>query len=94
MLVATTLSVGRGLCPAADAHRLEALLRRFDLLPRFLPSPELLETYIVRDKKVRNGVIQFVLTPGIGGVTLQPVSDLEEVRAALTELGARLQDPE
>ncbi len=91
MLVAATLSVARGLCPAADAHRLEALVRRLDLLPRVVPSRELLETYIVRDKKVRNGVIQFVLTPGIGGVTLQPVSDLEEVRAALAELRARLQ---
>ena len=83
MLVATSLSVRRGLCPAADAKRLEALLRRFELLPTASPEPELLETYIIRDKKVRDGVLQFVLTLGIGSVTLAAISDRKVLREAL-----------
>jgi 3-dehydroquinate synthase len=92
MLVAAALSVRRGLCPPDDALRLEALLRRYDLLPALPPQPELLENYIVRDKKMRDGVLQFVLTPGVGGVTLAPVSDLTEVRAALEAMEARLRN--
>src|SRR5512137_578604 len=83
MLVAAGLSVRRGLCPAADAKRLETLLRRFGLVPEVRPKPELLERYIIRDKKVRDGVLQFVLTLGIGSVTLAPVSDREDLREAL-----------
>lgn len=92
MRVAAALSVRRGLCPAQDARRLEGLLDRLGLLPERQASPELLENYIVRDKKMRDGVLQMVLTPGVGGVTLAPVSGLEEVRAALGDSGARLQD--
>jgi 3-dehydroquinate synthase len=83
MLVATALSVRRGLCPRQDAARLGSLLRRFALIPASPPSPEVLETYMVRDKKTRDGVLQFVLTPGVGGVTLAPVSDRNELREAL-----------
>ena len=83
MLVATALSVRRGLCPRQDAARLGSLLRRFSLIPASPPSPELRETYMVRDKKTRDGVLQFVLTPGVGGVTLAPVSDRNELREAL-----------
>jgi len=83
MLVAAHLSVQRGLCPREDAARLEKLLRRFELIPGTRPSPERLETYIVRDKKRRDGVLQFVLTPGVGSVTLAPVSSGNELRDAL-----------
>lgn len=83
MLVAATLSVRRGLCAPADASRLEALLRRFDLVPTVRPSPELLETYIVRDKKMRDGVLQFVLTAGVGSATFAPISDRKDLREAL-----------
>jgi 3-dehydroquinate synthetase len=38
---------------------------------------------MVRDKKTRDGVLQFVLTPGVGGVTVAPVSDWNELREAL-----------
>jgi 3-dehydroquinate synthase len=83
MLVAAELSVRRGLCPPEDAERLRTLLRRLDLIPNNRPSPELLETYIVRDKKMRDGVLQFVLTLGVGSVTLAPVSNRDELRDAL-----------
>jgi 3-dehydroquinate synthase len=86
MLVATNVSVRRGLCPPKDAERLETLLRRFALVPSNLPSLELLETYILRDKKMRDGVLQFVLTPGVGSVTLAPVSDRNDLREVLQNL--------
>jgi 3-dehydroquinate synthase len=88
MLVAASLSVRRGVCPPRDAARLEALLRRFGLVPGSVPSPELLEKYLVRDKKVRDGVVQFVLTPGVGNVTLAPISDWKDLRNALHDMQA------
>jgi 3-dehydroquinate synthase len=88
MLVATDLSVRRGLCPPADASRLERLLRRFALVPTVPVSLELIEKYILRDKKVRDGVVQFVLTHGVGGVTLAPLSDWQELRQALQAIRA------
>lgn len=79
MRVAAELSIRRGLCPPEDGERLRALLQRLGLLGASLPSPEVLETYIVSDKKARDGVLQFVLTRGVGSVTLAPVYDLAEV---------------
>lgn len=83
MLVAVALSVRRGLCPEADAVRLRDLLTRFGLPGVALPSPESLETYMVSDKKARDGVLQFVLTRGVGSVTFAPVFDRDELRLAL-----------
>jgi 3-dehydroquinate synthase len=88
MLAAAALSVRRGLCAGADAQRLEALLRRFDLIPATRLSPKLLETYILRDKKMRDGVLQFVLTLGVGSVTLAPISDRTDLWEALHGLQA------
>ncbi len=87
MVVAATLSVRRGLCPEGDAARLGRLLTRFGLLRSPLPSPEALETYMVSDKKARDGVLQFVLTRGVGSVTFAPLLDRDELRLGL--LGAR-----
>jgi 3-dehydroquinate synthase len=86
MLVAARLSVRRDLCPPEDAARLEALLRRFGLVPGSLPTPKAIEQYLVRDKKVRDGVVQFVLTPGVGSVTLAPLYDWKDLREALHDL--------
>lgn len=83
MLAAAMLSVRRGLCPERDASRLRELLARFELVGAPLPSPESLETYVVRDKKGRAGVLQFVLTRGVGSVTLAPVFDRDELLMAL-----------
>ncbi len=86
MMVATALSVRRGLCPEKDARRLRDLLGRFGLLGRPLPPPESLEKYMVSDKKRRDGVLQFVLTRGVGSVTFAPISDQDELRRALREV--------
>ncbi|MFI5342557.1 MAG: 3-dehydroquinate synthase [Candidatus Methylomirabilales bacterium] len=83
MLVAASLSVGRGICPPEDAQRLRSLLTRFGLLGVSLPSPESLETYMLSDKKTRDGVLQFVLTLGIGSANLAPIFDRDELRVGL-----------
>jgi 3-dehydroquinate synthase len=83
MLVAASLSVRRGLCPEGDEARLRALLSQFGLLGSLLPSLESLETYMFSDKKARDGVLQFVLTPGIGSATLAPIFDRNELRMSL-----------
>ncbi|MFI5338563.1 MAG: 3-dehydroquinate synthase [Candidatus Methylomirabilales bacterium] len=88
MLVAAALSVRRGLCPEKDARRLRELLGRFGLLGTPPPSPESLEKYMVSDKKARDGVLQFVLTRGVGSVTFAPVLDREELRRGLREVRA------
>ena len=86
MLVAAALSVRRGLCPEADALRLRHLLERFQLVGTSVPTPETLETYMLSDKKMRDGVLQFVLTRGVGSVSFAPISDRSELRAALQSL--------
>jgi len=86
MVVAARLSVRRGLCPPKDARRLQELLGRFGLLSQPLPPPESLEKYMVSDKKARDGVLQFVLTRGVGSVTFAPVLDPEELRSAFLEV--------
>jgi 3-dehydroquinate synthase len=83
MLVASEVSVRRGLCPRPDADRLGALLARLGLLAAALPPFATLHPYIVTDKKRRDGAIQFVLTRGVGSATLAPLSDLDELQAAL-----------
>jgi 3-dehydroquinate synthase len=83
MVVATELSVRRGLCPRQDADRLVALLQRFGLLTTAVPAFEALEKYILSDKKRRAGVLQFVLTRGVGSASLAPLSGLDELQAAL-----------
>jgi len=88
MVIATALSVRRGLCPERDARRLHDLLDRFGLLGSVLPPPESLEKYMVSDKKARDGVLQFVLTRGVGSVTFAPVFDREELRRALRSVRA------
>jgi len=83
MVMAAALSVRRGLCPKEDALRLQRLLDRFGLLNEPVPSPESLETRMVGDKKTRDGVLQFVLTRGVGSVTFAPILDRQELRACL-----------
>jgi 3-dehydroquinate synthase len=86
MVVAAALSVRRGLCAPADAARLATLLRRFGLLAAPPPPLEALKHYLLRDKKRRDETLQFVLTPGIGSVTLAPLSSLDELQAALRDV--------
>lgn len=83
MVAATMLSVNRGLCEREDLDRLRTLLARIGLPTRAsVNTKELLHT-ISYDKKVRNQMIYFVLTKGIGHVTLAVISDPSELKAAI-----------
>lgn len=83
MVVATKLSVDRGLCEQRDLDRLRALLTRIGLPIETPFDMKGLMRTIGYDKKVRNRMIYVVLTKGIGHVTLAEISDLGELKAAI-----------
>jgi 3-dehydroquinate synthase len=87
MVVATTLSVMRGLCEEQDLHRLRSLLVRIGLPTTSSVNLTSLLKAINYDKKVKNQVIHFVLTKGIGHVTLATISGPEELRPVLAAAG-------
>jgi 3-dehydroquinate synthetase len=57
-------------------------------LPTISPIelPTILKS-IVYDKKIKNNMIYFVLTKGVGHVTVAPISDRRELRRALVFAG-------
>jgi len=87
MVVATKLSVMRGLCGEEDLQRVRSLLARIGLpTSTKLSSTRIIKT-IGYDKKIKNNVIHFVLTKGLGHVTVAAISDLRQLRTALAEAG-------
>jgi 3-dehydroquinate synthase len=86
IVVAMTLSVMRGLCGEADLRRVRSLLRRIGLPVSSSVDAKKIMNAIGYDKKVRNNIIHFVLTEGIGHATVAPLPDAEELRAALTAI--------
>lgn len=85
MVVATMLSVNRGLCEREDLDRLRTLLMRIGLPTSGSVDTKSLVQTMRCDKKVRNQMIYFVLTKGIGHVVLAAISDLSELKSALRE---------
>jgi len=84
MVVATTLSVQRGMCPGEDLGRLKALLQAFGL-PITLPTdPAEITRFVRYDKKIQSGQIRFVLLRGIGDATVASLETLGELETALT----------
>lgn len=83
MVAAARLSVARGLCARQDLDRLAALLRALGLPTEADLDVGAVLRHVQVDKKVRDGVARFVLTTGIGSVTVAPVSDLSEIADAL-----------
>jgi 3-dehydroquinate synthase len=83
MVVATTMSVQRGMCPGEDLGRLKALLQAFGL-PIKLPTDAAEITRFVRyDKKIQGGQIRFVLLRGIGDAVVASLKTLGELETAL-----------
>jgi len=89
MVVATTLSVNRGLCEEDALRRLRSLLARIGLPTTASVNVASLLKTINYDKKVKDQVIHFVLTKGIGHVTLVTISDPGELTAALAAAGCQ-----
>lgn len=94
MVMAFDLSVQMGLCPAADAARVRAHLGTCGLpvdltavganaRPGAGWDSAKLVSHMMRDKKVSEGRITFVLARGIGGAFLERNVELDRVEALL-----------
>jgi len=90
LVLAYRFSAELGLCPLADAERVEAHLASVGLPTRLSHVPggcgtvdELLDA-MAQDKKVKAGSLTFILTRGIGQSFVAPGIEAEKVRAFLT----------
>ena len=87
MRQAFTFSAEQGLCPRADAERVErhldavGLPSRIAQIPGEKPTPERLLQLMAQDKKVKGGKLALVLTHGIGQAFLQRDVPMDRLRA-------------
>ncbi len=89
MAAAFRFSVSLGLCPPADAERVEAHLRAVGLPARIadiggfrVGADDIVEA-MHQDKKVERGALTFILARGIGDCFVAKSIDAEEARAFL-----------
>ncbi|HEX2509899.1 MAG TPA: 3-dehydroquinate synthase, partial [Microvirga sp.] len=89
--LAFRFSAHLGLCPAADAARVEAHLRAVGLPTRLSEIPggagtadELLDA-MGQDKKVKGGALTFILARGIGQSFIAPGIAASDVKSFLTD---------
>ena len=92
MALAFEFSAGRqGLLPMADATRAIRHLAAVGLptrvkdIPGPLPSVDQLMDLIAQDKKVKRGMLTFILVRGIGAAFIEAGVDAREVRVFLSE---------
>jgi 3-dehydroquinate synthase len=91
MALAFDFSARRGLLPAADAERVKrhlaaaGLPTRFSDIPAPLPSVDRTMELIAQDKKVKRGMLTFILVRAIGSAFVESGVAEREVRAFLTE---------
>ncbi len=90
LALAFRFSASLGLCPPADAERVEAHLKATGLPTRLSQVPggcgtidELLDA-MAQDKKVKGGALTFILARGIGQSFIAPGIEADKVRAFLT----------
>jgi 3-dehydroquinate synthase len=84
MVIASALSVKKGLLSTEEDHRLRLALKNLKLPIRLATqSPKILDA-IAKDKKRAGDRIHFVLLNGIGNARVEQLS-LEELRGALNE---------
>ncbi len=91
MALALAFSARRGLMPAAEAERAIRHLAEVGLptrprdIPGGLPSVDRLMELMAQDKKVKRGVLTFILVRGIGAAFVEGGVDEREVYAFLSE---------
>ena len=91
MVLAFAFSAQRGLLPAAEAARATRHLAEVGLptrvndIPGPLPSLDQLMDLIAQDKKVKRGMLTFILVKGIGSAFVEGGVDAGAVRAFLGE---------
>jgi 3-dehydroquinate synthase len=74
MVVASALSVKRGLLPAEDAERIEKLLRKLKLPTKIQTDRERMLDALRKDKKREGDSIYFVLLHNIGKAVVDEIS--------------------
>ncbi len=70
MLAAIRIAAARGLISAADADRVQSLIRAYGPMKLFRARAEDLVALTAKDKKNRSGARSFVLPTGIGSATI------------------------
>jgi len=91
MALAFELSARRGLLPASEAERAVRHLAEVGLPTRpkdiagSLPDADALMTLMAQDKKVKRGMLTFILVRGIGAAFVEQGVDAAQVRAFLSE---------
>ena len=90
MLIASDISVARGVMPAADREALGRTIMKLGPLPPVgdLSTKEVLEA-MRHDKKVVYGTLHFVLCTGIGSWTTATDVTEEELAKALKKIGLK-----
>jgi 3-dehydroquinate synthase len=82
MVIASALSVKRGLLSAEDDQRLRVVLKNLKLPTRLETRPQKIFDAIAKDKKRTGSRIHFVLLNGIGNARMDQLT-LEELKDAL-----------
>jgi 3-dehydroquinate synthase len=91
MALAFAFSARRGLLPRAEAERVTRHLAEVGLptrmadIPGPLPSVDQLMELIAQDKKVKRGMLTFILVRGIGAAFIEAGVDQRDVRDFLSE---------
>jgi 3-dehydroquinate synthase len=90
MLIASEISVARGVMPTADREALGRTIMKLGPLPPVgdLSTKEVLEA-IRRDKKIVNGTLHYVLSNGIGSWSTATDVTEAELAAALKKIGLK-----
>jgi 3-dehydroquinate synthase len=82
MVMASAISVKRGLLSAQEDRRLCGLLKKLKLPNGFASSPQKIFEAVTKDKKRAGDRIHFVLLNGIGNAVVEPIT-IEELKETL-----------
>ena len=82
MVMASAISVKKGLLSMQEDQRLHNLLKRLQLPNKFASSPQKILEAITKDKKRAGDHIHFVLLAGMGKAVVEPIS-IEELKETL-----------
>jgi 3-dehydroquinate synthase len=82
MVMASALSVKRGLLPAQEDRRLRGLLKKLKLPNGFESSPKKIFDAVGKDKKRADDRIHFILLNGIGNAVVEQIA-IEELKETL-----------
>jgi 3-dehydroquinate synthase len=82
MVMASALSVNRGLLSTQEDRRLRNLLKRLQLPNTFAASPQKILDAVAKDKKRAGDRIHFVLLAGLGNAVVEPIT-IEELKETL-----------